>query len=498
MAFLLQLTDGTDTIDFISEDFRVEDGGLQISPPEEVQTWTDPSSAGGAQLVDHRNGNREITVSFHIAGANRTTIRQGINRINAITRAAIQHSLGLGSKRVTLKYAWDGVTEVDHFEVLSGQLTLPDDVLSVEKLHTKWGDQFKLRGCQLNLVVSPTAYGLSPSTDELIELPLTNRNGTDVTGGLSILPFTDARDIKIYDTYYIDNYVEIKGAHITGDTPGKLRIQVSSNANGHDADRFTIGAHVKNNGNLFFHWADSNVEMLTLGSQFNTTYSLGNSVWRSSTLVKQWSGGLWRIKLTTPEVYESKKYRVFMTTGYWPFFYPTKVQMQLRVESQMGVLMAEGPIVEQYASSSGHALIMDMGVVQLPPHSPKLPTPQDVYLKLYVLGGAEWDYVLTVGHIWLVPVDSGYRVLRLQNPLSNYISLYPTVVDDNWNDLAYVTNDFGEKSIAAVQAMYAPIKLTPGKDHRIYFNFAGHGYVPHNSDIWQVRVFYSPAYTGAV
>ena len=497
MAFVLRLTDGSDTIDFMDLQFQLEDGGLQITPPEEVQTWTDPSPSGGASLVDSRLGNRTVTVTFHVAGANRSVIRQGINRINALMRTAREHSLGRSSTRVTFQYAWDDVDVVDNFEVLAGKLILPDDVMSVEKIQSKWDDLYRLRGCQLEMTVSPNAYGLSPSTDELIELPLSNRNGTDITNGIYIRPFTDPRSVQSFN-HYIDNYVDIKGSDIQGDAPAKLRIEMAAWSSGSQVDRVVIGAHEKHAGQMQFHWADPKVEMLVSGTSRAVDYAMGGSIWRSNNLYKTWTGKVFRIKLTSPEVYGSKKYRVFMSTGYWPFMFPTRIPMRLQVENEKGVVLAQGPIVEQYFSSSGLAMIQDLGVVQLPPHSSKLPDPQDIYLVLYVVNSAAYDFAMTLNHVWLVPVENGYRYLKLQQGVSFYHNSGPNIVDDYWNNVSYISDFFYGSAISAVQSMYSPIVLYPGKDQRIYFNFFGHNYIPYNGDMWLIRVFYSPAYTGAV
>ncbi len=80
------------------------------------------------------------------------------------------------------------------------------------------------------------------------------------------------------------------------------------------------------------------------------------------------------MRIQNPENYGSKKYRVFMSTGFWPMFYRTGTPMQLTVTNDQYMTLAEGPIMEQHWSSSGHAMIQDLGVIQLPPYSPKLPT----------------------------------------------------------------------------------------------------------------------------
>jgi hypothetical protein len=503
MPFTLELTDGTDTVDFITEDFQVEDGGLQVTPPEEVQTWTDPSTEGGSRLVDSRLGNRTITITFQISGQDRQDIRQGINRINALLRTATLHSLGQGEDRVSLLYGWDGVNEVDNFEVFYGKLVLPDDVLSVEKMLTTWGSGeavvYRLRGCQLTLTVSPHAYGLSPSTGTLIELPLSNRNGTNVTGGLIVHNFTDPRVGFTYNGNYVDNYVDILGEDILGDSPAKVRIEIRENfSNASELDMVRIGAHENNGVKTHFHWADSDVSLFIPGApQSNGSYVLGGTYWRANAATSRtYTGRFWRVRIQNPENYGSKKYRVFMSTGFWPMFYRTGTPMQLTVTNDQYMTLAEGPIMEQHWSSSGHAMIQDLGVIQLPPYSPKLPNPQDIYLTLNLLGGGPQDYLLSLNYIWLLPVEAGYRVLKLHDGLVNFIPSYGTLVDDNWEGLSYLTGAAG--SVSAVQDMFAPITLTPGKDHRIYFNFAGHDYIPQLAYHYNVRVFYSPAYTGAV
>jgi hypothetical protein len=502
MAFVVQLTDGTDTVDFMTDGFQLEDGGLQVSPPEEEQSWTDPSEQGGAALVSSRFGNRTISLVHQVGGATRAELKAGVNKINQLLATARQHSLGKTATRVTFKYGWDGASEVDNFEVLTGTLHLPDDVMSVEKMHSKWrGDIFAIKGCELELIVSPYAYGLSPSTDNLIELPLTNRNGSNVTGGLLITPFTDTDDPNLRSGSYVDNYVEIDGDDILGDAPAKVKLVIKGLSS---ENRVWIGAGEKITAPLLFKVTDPVVELMPGGSFSAVSYAVGRTrpyqAWVRSGIPRTSTERVFRVKLTDVERYGSLKYRVFIDTGNWPYTYLTQTPMQVRVETEAGYALSYGPIVEQYNPGYlSRAMIQDLGVVTLPPFSAKVPSPRDVYLALYMQGASYQDYWFALSSIRLVPTQNGYREIVIPGGADMHTSGNAAhLVDDGWNEITYVTWTGGDASPIA-KALYAPIFLTPGKTQRVYVHTGADNLI--TSSVFkqmQVQVFYSPAYTGAV
>lgn len=505
MAFVLQLTDGTTTIDFMTEDYHVEDGGLQISTPEKVQTWTEPSSAGGKKLTSNKYGNRTIDVTFHVSGTTRALIRDKINAINIILQKAIDHSLGNIPDRVTLRYAWDGVSEVSNFEVFSGDLTLPDDVLSVEMLQSTWTDTlndtyYRVRGCQLELTVSPDAYGVDPSTGSLIELPLTNRNGTDVTGGIIVKPFTDTRSITA-GGYYIDSYVEIDGADIDGDMLAKTRIEIQYQGTNPKIDRILIGAHEKNTAKLFYHWTDANFTVYHSGSQYLWSTYMGGSTFNTTAFSPSqllYQGAPWMLNIVNPENFKSEHYRLLWHTG--ATAHTTSYLHRAILGSTDLTPIVKGPYTTNYYGSSNRVgSTLDMGVLQVPPHSNSIPNPADlrIYPELRATQAGLANYYSTsICYVALFPVELGYRVLRTPDMIGNYVN--PTLIDDSWANISYIDNSGYDGSRAVVEPMFTPVALSPGKTIRIYFHMQGQYYIPSNAENWKVKVYYSPAYLGAV
>lgn len=501
MPFVIRVTDGTDTIDFMSASYQVEDGGLKISPPDEDSTWSDPTESGGASLVSSRFGNREAVIDFRISGGTRQALRENISRITRLMQAARKHSLGLSTTRVAFEYAWDGAEVMDTFEVLTGTLTLPDDVLSVEKMHSKHGDLFGISECELEMTLSANSFGVNPATGDLTELPLSNRNApVAVTGGVQVYGFTDTYRTTTPAGIYPDSYVEINGADIEGDAPAKVRIEYTPAA-GETFSELFIGAHeVVNNAPLFFHWSHPDVSLINGGrvqspSGFDMAgpYSANSSSWRSPLFddVVERNMAVVKIRLRNVENYKYKKYRVIIKRGWNGIDVGNpRITTQLRLDAvNSGYHLYVGPMV------SGQNIAMgteDYGVIELPNFPESIPDPEDVELSINLLRpGIGLDpYALDINYIMLLPVENGYRRIKAKG--------YPSgggtraIIDDDWAGVTYSNSPSGNLPL---DAYYTPITLQPGKTQRIYFDTHVSTSWPHAAT---VRVFYAPSYKGAV
>lgn len=504
--FILELTDGTTSIDFMSSDYSLQDGGLVITPPEQLQTWSDPTEVAGPQLVDHKEGNRTASITFHIQGRDRSSLRLAINKINDLLHTAILHSLKKTATRVTLKYAWDDTDVLDYFEVLSGKLTLPEDLMSVAQMHGKINGMYTITECLIELVITNTAYGLSPSTGDLIELPLTNRNGNRVLGGIPIADWTDYIMTGPEWGIWRDNYVEINAADIEGDTPGKLRIQITDPYGWSSADRIIIGAHEKISGQMDWHWKDPNLTLIPGGKEFTNApnYYYGHSIWQHGPIGGYGGDPIWTIKIPDPSLYKNKYYRVLSHTGFFPFFYDSGFPVQLLVRTSAAQGHQElyrGSPTQMIYSSSARAEVLDCGLIQLPPYPEGLTSPGEIEVNLVPAGGSHDAYAWYVNHISLLPVDVGYRVLYIAggstSPGLSGIGAGASLVDDGWTDTSYAQDAYG-KQVGVVKPQFAPISLRPDKTQRIYFWFTGHDWLPQDCMQYSVRLFYSPAYLGAV
>src|SRR6186713_503751 len=108
MGFVLKLQDEVESVDFISEEFQLADGGLEISIPDQKEVWGgDSIFAQGEQLVQASFGNRETKIKFNVTGATRDELIQNVARIDRILEQAKRRSIEERGTRVELIYAWD-------------------------------------------------------------------------------------------------------------------------------------------------------------------------------------------------------------------------------------------------------------------------------------------------------------------------------------------------------------------------------------------------------
>ena len=338
MAFVLKLSDGTNTIDFMSDNYLLEDGGLQISNPEQLESWTDPTTQLGPRLVDHREGNRTIAIKFQIAGHTRQIIRDGINTISEMLKDAIEYNLGKGTTRVGLLYGWDTVTTAEYFEVMSGTLQMPDDVMSVGQMHGMVGGNYAVRGCVLNLIVSPNAYGVDPGNGSLLELPLSNRNGTRITGGLLIGAYThpasttEGQGVHNTETFWHDSFVEIAGSDIAGDLLARVRIEVQDDTSS-AAYKLIMGVAEKITlpKGLILHCKDTGFSTTLTGTTFVPNANLPGSYFlHYSGVLPNGSGPFLSYRLTSTASYKARKYRVIWVSGGAGLLTNWPVKLQVR------------------------------------------------------------------------------------------------------------------------------------------------------------------------
>jgi len=225
MAFLLKMTDGTISIDFISTPYRLRDGGLDIWTPDKKQVWGGESVySHGSQLITSTFENRRVRAWFHVTGNTRDELLNNISQIERLLENARERSINQTGARVELQYQWEGATNTTYFEVIDGELRWPRNTMSVTQVHqTDEKGRYIIKDFYLILSCAPFAYPISPVNGTPIELSLTNGNGTDITGGLRVWNHDDAGSGD-------DNWVEIDGVDIDGDYPALVKLFLESEA----------------------------------------------------------------------------------------------------------------------------------------------------------------------------------------------------------------------------------------------------------------------------
>jgi hypothetical protein len=164
--FKLVLTDGTTQVDFIGATYKVIDGGFNIGTPE-IERELHMTREGFYVPLFTRRKYREAEIVFNVVGADRSAITKSLGIIERLLGKA-EGITKLGrSGRVEIAYAWKGSENVTYFKVYGGQLSLSDNIFSVENVV----QDGMIRECRLRLFLSPVGYGFS-HTSKSITYPI--------------------------------------------------------------------------------------------------------------------------------------------------------------------------------------------------------------------------------------------------------------------------------------------------------------------------------------
>ncbi len=461
--FVLQLATNSDEIDFLGEAFRLADGGFELEVPKKEQIWGATSRFGlGARLLDSYYENRKITITFEIHGFNRQDIVDKIGRIEAMLDLARRHSIDEDPDRVELRYRWSQQADDKqvYFEVVDGEFMLPSDVLSVGNILQN--SEFMgvhgsvLYDCKLELTVLPHAFGVSPVNGSLIEVPLSNGNGTRVTGGILVYSHDDT------DAQH-DNWVSISGADVPGDAPAITKLQVLMVDGGSLPARIAVGHSLTSTPQFAHIIEDSIVESSAGRTQVSNAAASGGTYSSFDfTSVTPAKFATWNI--ANAHVYGGKAYRA-VAVSFLGIGFASSMNYMLKLTSSTDDVFFQTDWVSPVETAVNY---LDLGVVVLPPFQGKLTAVEDIKLSLWGFRKAAGTTTFSIDYIYLLPISEGYRALQNKLPVVSgaWGSL---VIDDPWNGVVYASS--GSKNLGTFEGMFAPIRLIPKKDQRLYFLF---------------------------
>ncbi len=167
MAWIVQLTDGTTTVDLHDGTARrlMENGFDAPVPPRRLATTGANLFRHGSDLVERRYENRRVTVAYEIIGTSADDLAAKVAAVDdALERAAEHAAHGLGAQW-QLKYQWDGASTPVYFNVIEGAQQLGPTLQNA--LLAK---HFRIRNVRLELLCEPLAVG----TEETLENWLNN------------------------------------------------------------------------------------------------------------------------------------------------------------------------------------------------------------------------------------------------------------------------------------------------------------------------------------
>ncbi len=222
MAFVLEITDGNETANFMGTALKVDEGGFNISLPRKRVDLALYRPGPFFVPLKTPDTHREATIKFTSIGATRTAVLDNIEVIERIlSRAAARAQVGRGD-RVELKYKWDGATNTTYWEVYGGQVNMPSDVLSVGKVHRKNVDgNYALPECELTLYISPKGYTVDILSGSPTAVELYNSYAGPSTG------YIDIRNYK--QGYTIPPYVTVDASELPGSEPYITKLYIDTN-----------------------------------------------------------------------------------------------------------------------------------------------------------------------------------------------------------------------------------------------------------------------------
>lgn len=217
--FTLRITDNISTVDFLSDTTRVLDAGFDIGMPSVKREYYAPRPGFYMPMVEDYQF-REARLRFFAYGNTRNDVIATFNKIERIIRQGARRVKIVTERRAELVYTWEGSDNITYFEIYGGELILPQNILSVEKIHKKVGSKYMVEA-ELVLTISALGYGISVNSIEMPEIPLWNTS-------VWYHPRFPHRDAPRLGGIYIaqpgsmvrpSNWIQIRPEDVPGDMP---------------------------------------------------------------------------------------------------------------------------------------------------------------------------------------------------------------------------------------------------------------------------------------
>jgi hypothetical protein len=456
--FILKLTNGVDTADFLSSSYRVLDGGFDIGLPQ-VKKELVPLRPG-FYIPQYSNYEyRTSKLQFDIRGTSRSDVISKLQAIERILYALQQRSRLMSGSRCELLYTWEGSTNITYFEVYSGEISFPADMFSVAKIHRKEDGLFVLPEIVLTLNLSSYGYGVDVITGVPIAIPLwntalgSNRAATKTTAGVLIGNPGNT----------IDNFVEIADVDLPGASPYITKLSVSN----YPSD----GAAGPTWGSLYIGH--------TVGFHADTglveTYKID-----ASTAAK---AGVNLGPTTGISVYGENKQMYYYTLDqtYGPFFpgiyyvflhanSKNDIPSQVQIATKLADAAQNFNQMGEFVSAKNGQRTMPLGMIQLPVGNPDIPNMNylgglDMYYASDVQVNLKWQFY------YLMPVTDGLRIWNAYSGQNDN----STFIDDDWKGIIYSINDStgawqSGSAFPSIYGLLNPITLAANRYHRLYFD----------------------------
>ena len=435
MAHALSITDGTTTFSLSTTNCI-----LRLYTPVEPQ-------AEDLTIVE--------TVELAFTGASVAAMRTAITTLQALLEGARRRKAWGVGPAVYLQFQPDGEAAAWRSELLGARLEYDEDALKV-----------------FGQAMMPASLILERATfweGALVQLPLTNGNGTANTAGLTIRNHDDG-------TAGNDNYVQIAGADVTGSLPAPLVVELTnttgaavqygqifmaSNAFSDPANLTHVvqaeSAIVSGFGTVQSDASCSNGQYVTLSfaSYYGQSYTLSQALLRDALGYEFHL--LARFKAVNSAAYVRPQ--IYDSTGAYQLWQGDEVYL---------------PLISP--------AIADLGVIPLPPGGY---TTLGASLRLRLEWRSSTTTAVDTDFFALFPANT-YRRLVVSASCSNG----GKITDDPVSGRAWLDNGSGEIPAVAPQGM--PLTVWPGVLQRVYFLWYQANMAEPITQTFTVKLWYRP------
>ena len=316
-----------------------------------------------------------------------------------------------------------------------------------------------------------------PYWDSSIEypVPLTNGNGSRVTSGLQIFNHDDGGTSPAHD-----NWVQVDAADISGDMPGRTRLEV---VNTYSERLYTLWVgHNWTDPDNFSHILEG--ESSSLGTQISNA-GCSNGYYMQKSLITGNEQDLYKWTLSAAYL-NACKGGYFKILARWYGSPRTDVKYRLKLEFAVTHIWQTG----QTTLDTSRALqIRDMFTLRIPPWLLGQTNLASLDLILSGEQNTGSSFNLNLDFLQVTPLD-GWRLLEC----SGYGVLQNSrMVDDGLNDVCYIDTGAGSDKAGYLVPYGSPIELYPAKKQKLYFLM--HSVYGNQAEILRtasIKLFYRP------
>lgn len=454
MTVGLRITDGTTTVTLTSDDALLLEY-VPRTPGMDVRSVGLATQDGEEQIGARWNNVTEqaqVLITGGMAAA-----RETLNKLNRLFEEAREFQWQRLGAQVWAEFRPAATEDWYRSELLSGKVEVDEEVL-----RSWYWNEGRIEAA---VIWTRRYFWEGPEA----ELPLTNGNGSRVTGGLTVYNHDDADH---------DNYVEIAAEDVTGDTPGPVKLQMQNTFDSTArAAQFFVAHNVLSNPGSFDHILEG--ESASGGTNVTDTSCSGGAYKSVS-----WTGDSeiellrWDLSTAFLNAAAGNYFRIlarFLTAPSAETWLCFKIKMELTT-------IWEGAWIEAGSSYS----LQDLDTLQLPPY---LVGAGDLYpLKLSLLGKRVGGGSLYLDFLQMSPLD-GWRKLL---PKGYSLAYGALIVDDGISGYLYTYGWSPAGKTGHYSSRGQPLLLRPQTAQRLYFlHDTDSGSAPIERTL-QVRAWYRP------